>query len=306
MLPKLLFLSLLFLSLSLSAQDTTIIKEVRTFNREDISGFDFFNKVKFGEKHITYDDNLTEVMWCYFVDTIEHCHSQFYKLISPNTIKIGRDSANSSYWNYKKSKDSLYLVTSSNLTTTTVGRVSTLIPFKKTGKFYTTSQLSNDTLWIADYSIINYDGPSFFLTRYEHPANSGLISIYNPDALDSLPKWNNGDSITKLPLKRSDYCINESLQAFRTLKFIIDADGIPHNFQQYEGNFELFTCPFYFHDIIETLLAQSPFSPGIKDGQPVNSYCYIEIDMLDDYLNEFAKHPALDHDYGTKKKVKNN
>ena len=43
-------------------------------------------------------------------------------------------------------------------------------------------------------------------------------------------------------------------------------------------------------------MQRSPLIPGEINGVPVNSICYLKVDMMNDYYNEFAQHPALDHD----------
>lgn len=53
--------------------------------------------------------------------------------------------------------------------------------------------------------------------------------------------------------------------------------------------------------LMREVVSMGKWIPGEIDGKSVNIRCYIEIDMMDEQLNEFAKHPAFDKDRPIKK-----
>jgi len=297
-LKELLILILFFYTISCFSQDTIKIEPSIQYSSKDYPtrSKDFAFKSQFAREDIIFSENKKRVEYCYYYDNERVCFGDCYEILNDSIIQIKTQFSDSTseIWNFEITENNKYLVRRIHNRFTETGVVSSLIPFLKTGKFITQYEGNKDTLWVTDYTNYNFKGPYRTKPNYYFPEAKINGNVYRDFEVDKIPTTVKGDSVIKISLERTDYCLCEPMTAIRTLTFVVTTNGEIKNIRQFEGNFDLQYCPFYIMDLTRELILKGRWIPGEIESKKVNVRCYIGIDMKDERLNEFAKHPAFD------------
>jgi hypothetical protein len=256
----------------------------------------FAFQAQFAREVIMFSETKKRIEYCYYYDNERVCFGESYEILNDSVIQIKSKFSDSIFenWKHKIADNNSYLVQRKYGSYCETGTVNSLMPFLKTGKFITQHQSSKDTLWITDYTNYNFKGPYRTAPSYYFPKAKIKEKIYQDFEVDKMPTTIKGDSIFNISLARKDYCLSEPMTAVRTITFVVTSSGEIKNIEQFEGNFDLQYCPFYIMELMKQVLSIGRWIPGKVDGKNVNVKCYADIEMQDERLNEFAKHPAFD------------
>jgi hypothetical protein len=265
---------MLIVSLAIYCQDTILVERSSKYSSKIVKIRDkgFASRVKYAREDIVFNDNHKRVEYCYYYDDERHCFGTTYKIINDSILYEDEKK-----WVFKNISDDSYFIASvDSYQTTEFGYAKSLIPLEKTGLFYTTSNITNDTLWIADYSIDKRSYP-FSSPDYCFYQSSISDKIYEYYELDEMPTFENGDSLNNIFVERTDICRSEPLYWIKTVSFIITKDGEVKNIMQVYGNFNLY-CPFYLMKLTQEIVKLN-IKPAKIDGNPVTSRWFINVDM---------------------------
>lgn len=292
------FLSILFwLPTPLLGQDTIKVEPSHYYSskKHPVNGKLFASQVKYGQENIVFSPTKIRVEYCYYYDGVRKSFGGgIYEKLTDSTIQVTHDwdDSVSDLWKYQKQENGLFRIEQRRGDLLETGYATTLVPLKKT--ITRTTYKNGDTLWKIDYKNsrpIWYGGrgrPYFTKTKIEG-------HIYQDFEVDRQPTLLNGDSLTKiLPEIARFGCYGEPLKGIRNITFVVTSHGDIKNVEQFEGNLEEFCDGEYMMHLIEKTLALGRLKPGLKNGAPVNSRCYLQVDMLDEVSNDFVKHPGLD------------
>lgn len=295
-----LFIGLLFwLPSALLGQDTIKVEPSHYYSskKHPVGGKLFASQVKYGREDIVYSPTKTRVEYCYYYDGIrKSVGGGIYQKLGDSAIQVTYDwdDSVSDLWTYEKQENGLFRIERRRGDFLETGCATTLMPLKKTMTY--TIYKNGDTLWELDYTNSRptwYGGrgsPLFTKTKIEG-------HIYQDFEVDRQPTLLNGDSLTGISPEVARFgCYGEPLKGIRNITFVVTSHGDIKNVEQFEGNLEEFCDGEYIMHLIEKALALGRLKPGIKNGVPVNTRCYLQVDMLDDISNDFVKHPGLDRE----------
>lgn len=264
----LLLLFLIANSFSGIAQDTVIVGEqffcssVEYPNR----GKYFTSRVEYGREDIVFNQFHTRVEWCYYYDGKRYAFGADYHIVDDTTIIIGDTAKTNSKITYHKLSDTAYQVTHYYDDIISTGIASSVIPLQKKDSF-TIQYTNGDTLWLEDYSKVNWR------KSYRHPtylwhktALSDSVFIYSE--LDSYPTTRNDSALDYITIspKYRGYCYDTRRIRGETVEFIVTKEGKAVNINPD------YTCIDEKIAFILLLKRMEPLIPAEKNGKPVHTH----------------------------------
>lgn len=299
------FIGLLsWLPLALLGQDTIKVEPSHSYSSKKypVRGKLFASNVKYGREDIIFSPTKTKVEYCYYYDNKRMSSGgTYYEKLGDMAIRVTYDWADSAFdvWNYERQENGLFSIEIHRGDFLETGYATSIVPLQKT-TIYTTYLKNGDTLWTMDFTNSRptfYGGrgiPYFTKTKVEG-------HIYQDFEVDTLPKMLNGDSLPTMSIAEDANigfygCYGEPLKGIRNITFVVTKEGDIKNVEQFEGNLEPYCDGKYIMKLMEKTLALGRLKPGIKNGVPVNTRCYLPVDMGYEGWNETAKHPAFDRE----------
>ncbi|MBI1306681.1 MAG: hypothetical protein GC181_08715 [Bacteroidetes bacterium] len=262
--------------------------------KHPVRGKQFVSGLKYAREDIVFSETKRRVEYCYYYDNERNCHGSDYEFLNDSILLI--DNQKWIYYSIDSISWEVKTTINDNKTFRKTGKVLSLVPLTPIDKLYIISSSNPDTMWIENYLSKNHR---------KHLGSSGGVmvsypkvqfnsKIYPDTEVDQPPVMPGSDSLPVLRMKRNDYCVSEPVRAIRNLTFVVDTSGYIFNIEMFEGNLDTTSCPYYFQDLMLLLKSFEPFTPGVKNGEKVPTRCYVEVDMMDEFYNAFARHPALD------------
>ncbi|MFK7904852.1 MAG: hypothetical protein AB8B69_06990 [Chitinophagales bacterium] len=291
------YFTLLFTNVICSiAQDTLLVEPSIFYSSVEYPyrSKTFAVSAEYAREDIVFNPLHKRVEYCYYYDNQRICFGDTYYLINDSTLQIGDLSdVNHEIWYYKQVAPKNYKVTRYYNGLQELGQVNSLMPFLKRGQFITKSILQNDTLWGIDYSDYNIKRPLWRYPKYFFPKSKVNGKIYQDYDVDRFPRTKEECVLDTIRLARKDVCYGESLLAINNVTFIVTKIGEVKNIEQFEGGFKFESCPFYLYNLMKEIMKHAPFEPAMINNKKVNVRWYVEIDMIEESLRRYAKHPGF-------------
>lgn len=278
------------------AQDTLLIEPSIFYSSKEhpYRSKAFAVRAEYAREDIVFSPLHKQVEYCYYYDKERVCFGDTYYLINDSTLQISDSSnVNHEIWYYKQVAHRKYEVIRYYGDLQESGQVSSLMPFLKNGQFITKSVHQNDTLWGIDYSNYSKKRPLWRFPKYYFPKSEIDGNIYQDYEVDRFPRTKEGCVLDTIRLVRTDGCSGEPLLwAIKNISFVITKKGEIKNIEQFEGGFNFESYPWYLYELMKAVMSHAPFEPAMINNEKANVQWYVEIDMMNENENRYAKHPA--------------
>ncbi len=266
------YVSLLLLSLSLSAQDTIRLENKIQYSSEEypVRGKAFVAQLKYAREDIIFSNTKRSVEYCYYYDSERYCHGNTFEIINENMLLV-----NDVEWEYFQTDKNEFRIKREQENVTELGQAKSILPFEPDGIFYTISNTTGDTLWQEDYSQYEPGNPfskprfCYFNTEVEGKLYEYYQVTTPPSKID----------FTSLPTVEIDleYCYSQPMIDVGSFICTVTSEGKIVNIEQAIGGLEK-SCPYTIKEIISQIAGWGIVNPATCKGRKVNARWFVSID----------------------------